>query len=248
MNEGMSKLSVSESLIKKQIEPRQEFAAFQERSIDIRLKTQELLKKHPDILKTQRYSMYLEEETYTMNSGSKKSLNTKGHLAEKDLLNDVYIKDNDHILVLNQKGLDEKEKVFLDLVDFFGNESFQKKEECRLGKFSKGYLYSKFEKAGKKVEDIKFFTAVGTPLDFNFGVDGWVEIKSENGEGIKIFFDVKTGGYPDISPGPFADLICSAKENEGEIVFEESTLKIKSFLDSVVQTYESKSRLAQEVV
>ncbi len=47
---------------------------------------------------------------------------------------------------------------------------------------------------GGKVKNIGWYTALNTPLDYQHGIDGWIEIE-EQGEDqpIRLFFDLKTG-------------------------------------------------------
>ncbi|HHE45727.1 MAG TPA: hypothetical protein ENL05_00030, partial [Candidatus Moranbacteria bacterium] len=37
------------------------------------------------------------------------------------------------------------------------------------------------EKYQQKLKQVKFYTAVGSPLDYQYGIDGWIEIENNDG-------------------------------------------------------------------
>ncbi len=213
-------------------------------------RTLALLEKYPEELFLVRYTDYLRIEAKSMgldikglNIVGKDGEETPGHRAERDFLNDVQIGPHQRILALRDKSEKTKRKVFADLVEYYGGEEFQKDEACKLEEFTSLYLYRMLSKRNS-IEDVSFKTAVGTPLDFNFGIDGWVEIEDEDGHIEKIFFDLKTGDSRKDRPSPFADLVFKVDESDGKIDVENETnvFKIKKFLDQVVKIYENRKK------
>ena len=138
-----------------------------------------VLKKYPNEVKLQRYIDFLKKEAKSMGCKVKKlkivderGVESNGHKAERDFLNDVYVSLNERVLTLAKKDFDSKEKVFDSFIEFYSDELFQKDEVCELGEFTKNFLKEQIENFGVKIKNIEFLTGVGTPLDFNFGVDG----------------------------------------------------------------------------
>jgi hypothetical protein len=160
-----------------------------ERQGNIRNHMEQVAEEYPIIKDASlvRYKSYLMDQVSKMDGARLLSgrivdkLNknpTIGHLAEEDLLNKVYLRDNDIIPVPPTSNEFDKQILFNAMVSFFRYKEFQKSEGCKLSDFFQKILKKKIEIEIEKrneefsVKNIKFYTAVGTPLDFNYGVDG----------------------------------------------------------------------------
>ena len=63
------------------------------------------------------------------------------------------------------------------------------------------------EENNQKIKQVKVYSAIGSPLDFQYGVDGWIEIENNNGYIEKITFDLKTGNSKIAEYNTEADII-----------------------------------------
>ena len=161
---------------------------FQERRKKIEQEISNLEKKFPILkkMKKQKYIDFLQGEVKTR-EGVRLAKGLKispedgsvscGQVAEDDLLGRVYIRKSDRVLSpkRNHEGGNEiiKELAFTALIEFY--KIYQKEEECKLGKHVREKLQRIIESSlgdeSIKIQDIQFFTGVGTTLDFNYGVD-----------------------------------------------------------------------------
>ena len=63
------------------------------------------------------------------------------------------------------------------------------------------------EENNQKIKQVKVYSAIGSPLDFQYGVDGWIEIENNDGYIEKITFDLKTGNSKIAEYNTEADII-----------------------------------------
>ena len=210
---------------------------------------EKLLEKYPNELFLQKYIDYLTKEAESMDGFTVRHLRlvgpngviSSGHLAEEYFLDKVNIKASERVLSLRSKTNEAKKKVFSDLVKYYEHPAFQKDEECQLSRVIKKILFKAFAKKGVEIKDIFFYSGVGTTLDFNFGVDGWLKVIDGDGKEIKIFFDLKTGAYKKERPSAFANLLLKVDENGGKVVNNLETFSgLKGFLNQVPDIYLSK--------
>ncbi len=88
---------------------------------------------------------------------------------------------------------------------------------------------------------IKFYTAIGTPLDYQYGIDGWVEILKENGKKELITFDLKTGNY--VNSSIEADIMLKLDLKEDGFTPKETLNELFKFTNEVVDVYRERVAL-----
>ncbi len=219
-------------------------------------RTNILLEKYPEVLALRKYQAYLEDESKTMDGSMRvKELHfvypdgeePESKKAERFFLSEVYIKKDQWVLILQNKKKWAKDLVFDELVDYYSDDVFQRRVECgecRIKKYSQQALEKVFNSPKYKdlmVKNIRFFTAVGTPLDFSFGFDFWIEIENENGDKERIFIDLKTG-RDNNSGGEYADLVLNLESENGVIDLKnrENYRRFLDFLYKVADIYKQK--------
>lgn len=88
---------------------------------------------------------------------------------------------------------------------------------------------------------VKFYTAVGTPLDYQYGIDGWVEIVDSYSRKEVITFDLKTGAYNNPSVG--ADILLKLDIKEDGFTAKETLGELFNFTSKIVEAYQERSNL-----
>ena len=174
-----------------------------------------ILAKYPAILQLQSYNDYLKAIVERMDGQHVRNgrivfdatgKESVGHMAEYAVFGRPAIGPRSRIITLRSCEPESKRLVFDDLVCYYGHDFFHKRtvraksaveeesgEQCLLGTFARSALEMLLSRQGYANVDIKIVSAVGTPLDFHFGVDGWVEIAhKDHDEPIRIFIDLKT--------------------------------------------------------
>jgi|GEM_PF-2603685 len=100
-----------------------------------------------------------------------------------------------------------------------------------------------------QIKRVDLFTAVGTPLDFIFGIDGWIEIETDDGHTEIITFDLKTGNYKKFPKDLQADLVMGieidyteiVKQKKREFKISEKTVEeLERFVEKVMNIYKGR--------
>lgn len=273
MSEGLTKYFKTERAVTEAVSTKEVKQKKRDEEI-VRLKnlnemgvlTEELLAKHSDVLKLQKYTDYLKDEVRSMPNQTVKGshiilkdtgFQSPGHKAERFVLGYPVIrkKQNIPVLRLGYKNLDYKDLIFEDLVDYYGSDLFQKvngvkkggedSSECLLAKFAGQTIVSFLRKADINVKSYRFVSLVGTPVDFNFGVDAFIEIEDDDGQKIRVYLDMTINDHKTNSSG-FSDvnLKIKTKNKEGDVDLEsrENVLGVVESIQGSIDVYKNKSK------
>ncbi len=96
------------------------------------------------------------------------------------------------------------------------------------------------ENHGQEIKQVKFYTAVGSPLDYLYGIDGWIEIRTINGSTEKITFDLKSGNSKKMEYDKQADLLLKIDDHKIESMPQETLTQLFRFVDEVSDVYEDR--------
>ncbi len=215
----------------KEIDRLKESAAFHLRERDI-------LARHPDTLRMQSYGEYLNGVVHRMNGCHVKGTRIVqdgtnqedvGHRIERELFGRPRIGARQNVITPKRVDIEAKEEVFDDLVAYYGHDFFQRrierakkvdgKEGCQLEQFMQSTLIKGLNNMGARNPEIKIVSAVGTPLDFHFGVDAWIEIVDDNYPAPeRVFIDLKTDAKNlEMEEGSFANMKVTVDTCHGEV-------------------------------
>lgn len=100
---------------------------------------------------------------------------------------------------------------------------------------------SKLRDKGVNILNVRFYTAVGSPLDYQYGIDGWIEITDSSGKNKMITFDLKTGNYSDSNIQ--ADIMLKLDVREDGFTAKQTLKELFDFTNKVVEIYIEKNKL-----
>ncbi len=110
----------------------------------------------------------------------------------------------------------------------------------------RSFIQKEIEPIAKKyhqnIERVDFYTAVGSPLDYQYGIDGWIEIKNNKGHIKKITFDLKTGNSQKAAYNQQADVLLNVDVDNRKIksLPKETLTQMFNFRDKISAVYEDK--------
>lgn len=108
----------------------------------------------------------------------------------------------------------------------------------------KGLLQKKAESIAKKYSQkislVNFYTAVGSPLDYQYGIDGWIEIITTDGHTEKITFDLKSGNSKKTGYNCQADLLLKMDDHKIKSIPKETLKQLFRFVDELSEVYENR--------
>lgn len=93
---------------------------------------------------------------------------------------------------------------------------------------------------GQKIEQIDFYTAVGSPLDYHYGIDGWIEIETTDEHIEKITFDLKSGNSKKVEHNYQADLLLKMDDHKIKSLPKEALEQLFRFVNEVSGIYENR--------
>ncbi|MFC1644507.1 hypothetical protein ACFL08_00595 [Patescibacteria group bacterium] len=162
----------------------------------------------------------------------------RGHVCEESLLGKCKIGRKEKVPVPTRKTPEDYEKVKNALFDFARQHQPAEKDksEQNVSREAELVLIQKLKQANLNISEVNFYTAVGTPLDYQCGIDGWVEIVREDGDRENVSFDLKTGGYKDSKIQ--ADILLRLDVYEDGFTPEEKVKELNNFANKVVNTYQ----------
>ncbi|MFC1644514.1 hypothetical protein ACFL08_00630 [Patescibacteria group bacterium] len=168
----------------------------------------------------------------------------RGQECEQSLLGRCVIARNEKIPVPVGRNPVSYEKAKSELFDFARNHqpSESEKSESNISGEVELMIGDKLKESGVDIADVRFRTAVGTPLDYQCGVDGWVEIVSQ-GEGREIItFDLKTGAARDSSIQ--ADIMLKLDLESDGFTPDQKLAELSGFTGNVVDIYRERVHLS----
>ncbi|HFC36317.1 MAG TPA: hypothetical protein ENJ49_01425 [Candidatus Moranbacteria bacterium] len=98
---------------------------------------------------------------------------------------------------------------------------------------------SKIEESVKeklRADKVIFYSAIGTSLDYNYGIDGWIEI-TKNGETTTITIDLKNGQYDEIDVAANVVLVTKLKTHKQQDI-SEIMPDFPEFVENIAKEYE----------
>lgn len=95
------------------------------------------------------------------------------------------------------------------------------------------------EENNQKIKQVKVYSAIGSPLDFQYGVDGWIEIENNDGYIEKITFDLKTGNSKIAEYNTEADIILNINIDSRKIKLlpRESLIQMLNLGEEITKAY-----------
>ncbi|MCK4635242.1 MAG: hypothetical protein KAT32_00075 [Candidatus Moranbacteria bacterium] len=115
------------------------------------------------------------------------------------------------------------------------------RDEENVAKEIESMIATKLKENNLDIGEVRFYTAVGTPLDYQCGVDGWVEITNQDNKKELITFDLKTGSHANSSIQ--ADIILKLDLKDDGFTARETLNELFRFTNEVVDVYKERVSL-----
>lgn len=192
-----------------------------------------------DYLKDQaRQRGLIEKNGYLVDPVTRKV--DRGQVCEEALLGRYRVGRNEKIPVPINKDMRTYAKARNFIIDFVKDHQpmeSAKKEENISGQLE-SIIRSRLTDERLSFSAVNFYTAVGSPLDYQYGVDGWVEIIDLDGKKEIITFDLKTGSYA--NPNIQADILLRLDLKEDGFTPKQTITELFKFTDEVTRIYQER--------
>ncbi len=168
----------------------------------------------------------------------------RGQECEQELLGKCKIDRKEKIPVPADRTAVTLQKAKNEIFEFARNHQPHKNEqdEENISKEVEQIIKEKLNESDlPKPDTVKFYTAVSTPLDYQYGIDGWIEILEQNGNKELITFDLKTGNYKDSSIQ--ADIMLKLDLQADGFTPKETLSELFRFTNEVIDTYRERTEL-----
>jgi len=167
----------------------------------------------------------------------------RGQICEEAILGRCVIDRNERTPVPIDRSIRTYEKAKNQMFDFAREHQpvEQEKNEQNISKEVELIIKSKLKDKNLNIADVRFYTAVGTPLDYQCGIDGWVEITDAHNKKEIVTFDLKTGAYANGSIQ--ADILLKLDLKEDGFTAKETINELFDFTNKVLEVYQERAEL-----